>query len=104
MAETLPPMTQEELLKALGNDTWKSYVYIGKAGDKGWRVARAAEAFLARVRAYLVKKADLLDGTEIEKNKPGIVFGWGAKPVKYLTQAQCKDLLIVMEEITEAGE
>ena len=103
MAEQLPPMGGAELVAALKNSTWSSYLYVGKASDKGWKNAVTAEGFLARVRVYQARDKDALDGSGISvtAGKPGVVFGWGETPVKRLTKTQCADLGTVMQAIVD---
>ncbi len=54
MAETLPPLSTSELLTALDNPHFSSYIFMGAKSEKGWLVARAAHELLPALRIYRV--------------------------------------------------
>ena len=106
MAEVLPPLTVQDLRDALANPNFKSYVYIGSAGDPAWNLAKSAQKMLAAVRVYLVTSKALADQVRaefhVEPQYVGIVFGWVLDVSAKLLPAQAADFLTLAEAINNA--
>ena len=106
MAEELPPLTVQNLLDALANPNFKSYVYIGSATDRAWNLAKSAQNMLAGLRVYLVTTKVLGDQVrarfQVEPQFVGIVFGRGTDVKGKLPPAQTEDFLTLCEAINNA--
>lgn len=105
MAESLPPLTLDDLLTDLDNPHFSGYVYIGKAADKGWAVAIGAQDFIPAVRVYRAdpKVADEVRAEfDAAKKDVGLVFGWKRDVKRKLTQAETEDALTVMNAIWDS--
>lgn len=103
MSETIPPMTWEDLQKALRIDSWKSYIYIGDAGDRGWEIAQLAHNLVPRLRVYLATDPEELKKGGLAVTQPGIVFGFDDSPYKYLSKREAEDLATLVTAVAEAG-
>lgn len=105
MAESLPPMTLEELLAALENPHFSSYVYFGKEADKGWKVALAAQRYVPCLRVYRVSdslKKDVRNKFDVTGAKSGVVFDFGTRVKATLTRTQTEKPLLVFDIIRGA--
>jgi hypothetical protein len=107
-AHSLPPVTVEEVQRAIDDPSFSVYVYVGKASDRGWKVADFAFGLLARLRIYrAVSHGNLdpawLDARRSNGAKPrGIVFGWDAVVDRYLDKAETESLEVVLKAIRDA--
>ncbi len=104
MAETLPPMTIEQLRNALENPHFRSYVYIGNETDVGWRMAIAAQKILPALRVYRVAMS-MAKVVRSEFTVPdicvGIIFGWTTDIKRTLAAAEAEDFLTLTEAIAK---
>ena len=102
MAETLPPLTANDVQGPLVDPTFSVYMYVGEETDDGWENAMLAFGLLARLRIYLVKDISLINAWVGQEKPAGIVFGWDDKPKRLLTQKEADDFKIVLKAIQEA--
>jgi len=102
MAETMPPVTADDLRKYLENESFSVYLYLGREADKGWKYARIVYGLLARLRIYLVEDPELVKEWTANRDPRGVVFGWGPEPKRYLSGAEAEDLETFLEAITQA--
>lgn len=106
MSDSMPPLTLAQMLDILSNPNFKTYLVIGKANDRAWKVGQAAERLMAGIRSYLVKadaKDEIIDHFGITpKTRVGIVFGLSADVKNTLTTKQAEDFLTVATAIEEA--
>ena len=102
MAETLPPLTIDDIREPLKNKTFSVYLYIGNKGDEGWDNARLAFGLLPRLRIYLVKDVSLISEFVGQKKPKGIVFGWTQTPKRLLNKKEAEDFKIVLKAIQKA--
>lgn len=102
MAETLPPLTADDIRGPLKDPTFSVYIYIGEKKDEGWDNARLAFEFRTRLRIYLVKDIALVKEWVGQKKPKGIVFGWDDKPKRFLNKKEAENFKVVMKAIREA--
>jgi hypothetical protein len=105
MAETLPPMTLDELNTALDNPHFSTYVYIGAENDKGWKMALAIFKLLPALRIYRVASssaATIRQTFNVPNTHVGVVFGWDREVKETLTKAKSTDFFAVSSAITNA--
>jgi len=105
MAETLPPLSIEQLNDALVNPHFSTYVYIGKQSDNAWKLALAAQRLLPALRVYCVAKsiATLLRREfEVPAQHVGVVFDWVDNVKVTLTKSKATDFLTLVQAITDA--
>lgn len=104
MPEKYPDeITLAGLQTALPHPDWTSYLYVGRASERGWKEARFLEFLMPAYRAYLIpesKRGDLaLLG--LPTNAKGVVVGPGGAPVKTLSSAKARDMIAVANAIAE---
>jgi hypothetical protein len=105
MAETLPPLTAEQLRAALQNPSFSSYIYVGSDADDGWKAARAVHNLLPAVRIYLALDSRLIqEWLAGDPAAKGIVFGWGATVRRYLNEDEAGTFLTVLSAIQDARQ
>jgi hypothetical protein len=105
MAETLPPMTLNQLDAALANPNFSSYAYIGRKSDVGWKLAVGAQGYIPAVRVYLVGdavKQAFRQAYGVGPQKAGIAFDFQKNAKIQLTKKQCEDALTVLNSIRDA--
>jgi hypothetical protein len=102
MAETLPPLTADDIRGPLNDPTFTVYLYIGKEEDEGWDNALFAFGLLPRLRIYLVRDVSLIGEFVGQKRPKGIVFGWNQTPKRLLNKKEAEDFKIVLKAIQEA--
>ncbi len=102
MAETLPPLTADDVRGPLVDPTFSVYMYVGEETDDGWENALLAFGLLARIRIYLVKDISLIKEWVGQKKPRGVVFGWDDKPKQLLNKQEADDFKIVLKAIEEA--
>ena len=103
MAETLPPLTTDDIKNYLNDDSFTVYLYIGNKKDKGWKIAMLAYGAIPSLRIYLVKDIGLIREWVGDKNPKGVVFGYDDIPRVFLNKAQAEDAIKVFDAIYEAG-
>jgi hypothetical protein len=105
VAESLPPLTTDELLTALDNPHFISYLYFGAANDAGWKVAIGAQRFSPGLRSYRIaaeKQAEVKRALKINGNPKGALLDFGRSVVSKLNKAQAEDPLYVLDEVAKA--
>lgn len=102
MAETLPPLTIDDIRGPLKNPTFSVYIYIGEKDEEGWESAEMAFKYRTRLRIYLVHDAGLVAEWTKQEDAKGIVFGWDEKPKRILNKSEADDLKTVLKAIREA--
>jgi hypothetical protein len=102
MAETLPPLTTNDIKNYLNDDSFTVYLYIGEEGDQGWDNARLAYGVLPKLRIYLVREINLIEKWVENEKVKGIVFGWDDKRFESLDEQQANDFKIVLTTIQKA--
>jgi len=105
MAETVPPLTIEQLEDSLNNQNFSSYVFIGAEEDTGWKMAIAAQKILPALRVYRIDQemaAAVKAKFNVTDDQVCIVFGWVMDVKEMLTQEQAEDFLTVTDAITKA--
>lgn len=102
MAETLPPLTGEDIRGPLKDPTFTVYMYVGDEGDEGWDNALIAFGLLARLRIYRVIDISLIKEWTGSKRPTGIVFGWDETPRRLLSKREAEDLRTVLTAIQDA--
>ena len=100
--EECPPLTADDLQRALSNPTFSSYFYIGADDEEGWSNAQIVYGLFSRIRVYLVKDPTIITQWTDGKRPRGIVFSWGDKPKQYLNKAETEDLKSVVTAIKNA--
>ena len=76
MAESLPPMSMEDLDEALKNPHFSSYVYIGREDSEGWAVAKDLQFNLPALRIYRVDAAletEIRNKCQVPAGQVGVV-------------------------------
>ena len=107
MAESLPPMSVEDLDEALANPHFSSYVYIGPEDSEGWAIAKDMQFNLPALRIYRV---DTTVETEIRNKfhapagRVGLVFDWTTNLKKTLSPAEAEDFSLLLKAINAARE
>lgn len=104
MAETLPPLTADDVKGPLKDPTFTVYMYVGNESDEGWDNALLAFGLLARLRIYLVKDISSIKEWVGTKKPRGVVFGWDDIPVRFLNKAEAEDAKTVLKAIVEAAK
>lgn len=102
MAETVPPLTSQNIEDDLVNLDFAVYLYVGNETDLGWKFARTAFKLIPRLRIYLVKDRSQIAKWAGNTNPAGIVFGWGEKVHLYFSKAEAENLQLVLDTIAEA--
>jgi len=102
MAETLPPLTANDIRGPLKDPTFSVYLYVGSEEDIGWENAEIIFGLLSRLRTYLVKNINLIQEWVGTEKPSGVVFGWDDKVAKLLNKEETDDLKTVLNAITEA--
>ena len=105
MSDSLPPLSVDELKEILKNPNFKTYLVLGKAADKAWKLGLAAQNMLAGMRAYLVKpdaQSDVRSAFGVSSGQIGVVFGRSTRVKKKLTKKQAEDFLTVVDSINNA--
>ena len=105
MAETLPPMTIEQLKDALKNPNFSTYVFIGDEGHTGWKMAMGAQKILPALRVYRVDNsvAGLVKNEfSVNESHIGIVFDWTTDVKQTLSEAEATDYFILTEALINA--
>jgi hypothetical protein len=103
MAETLPPLTANDIRKYLNDDSFTVYLYIGNKKDRGWKIAMLAYGAIPKLRIYLVKDIGLIREWVGQKNPKGVVFGYDDEPKSFLNKAQAEDAIKVFDAIYKGG-
>ncbi len=102
MAESLPPLTADDVEKDLQNPTFSAYIYIGAEADRGWQVAQVAFGLLPRLRIYRAAQPGLVSRWLHDQTNRGIVFGFDAQPKRELSQADTDDVVAVLNAVNDA--
>jgi hypothetical protein len=102
MAETVPPLTTQDIENDLTNPTFAVYLYVGNAGDPGWENAEIAFGLIPRVRIFLIKDITAIAKWIGTERPAGVVFGWGDKVFQLLNKAEAADLKTVVKAIQRA--
>ena len=105
MAEILPPLTTDEFATALVNPNFKTVLVLGQAGDRAWKVAKAAQRLLPGVRCYLAKgeaARELRALHDVPRSRPTAIFGLEGELSTTLTKKRAEDFLDVAEAVAEA--
>ena len=104
MAETVPPLTMDQLVDSLNNKNFSSYVFIGADTDTGWKMAIASQKILPALRVYRINQemaAEVKARFNVTNGRVSIVFGWVADVKDMLTKEQAEDFLTVTNAITK---
>jgi hypothetical protein len=105
MAETLPPMTLEQLHAALENPHFRSYVYFGKKTDRGWKVAVRSQEVMPALRVYLVAPSmagEVRREYGVPPSHVGMVFGFGTTVKSTLPKSKAEDMFALTDAIIAA--
>ncbi len=105
MAESLPPLTAQQLADALANPNFSDYVYFGLDGDKGWKVAVLAQSLIPALRVYRVApemQEEIREQLELAENVAGAVFGWDERVRDRLTKSQAGNAMRVIDALQAA--
>lgn len=78
------------------------YVYIGKKGDDGWKIAKTACALFAMTKPWLVSDVAALRTWVPAGSPKGVVFGFDGEPDNLLSEAEVVILKIVRNALTNA--
>jgi hypothetical protein len=106
MAETLPPMTLEQLHAALENPHFRSYVYFGKKTDRGWKVAVRSQEIMPALRVYLVAPSmagEVRNEYGVPPSHIGMVFGFGTTLKSTLPKSKAEDMFALTDAIIAAS-
>jgi hypothetical protein len=107
MAETL---RYESLVERLADPNFKTILFLGPEGDDGWLLARAAEANLPGVRAYLVgahpdddppTPAQVRAAFSMPRGHLGVVVNREGDEYFTLSAAESRDFLTLVETVAE---
>ena len=102
MAETLPPLTADDVKGPLKDPTFTVYMYVGNESDEGWDIAQTAFEYVAKLRIYLVRDISLIKEWVGLKRPKGIVFGYDDQPQRFLNRQEADDLKTVLRAIRDA--
>ena len=104
MAESIPPLTTNDVEKDINNPTFSVYIYIGQDTDSGWENAQIVFGLLPRLRIYRAAQGNVVSKWLSDASKRGIVFGFDPEPRRLLSQAEADDLKAVLNAITSARD
>jgi hypothetical protein len=104
MAETVPPLTADDIERDLINPTFAAYLYVGEETDPGWENAEIAFGLIPRLSIYLIKDRPAIAKWVGNKKPAGVVFGWDDKVSRFLNAKEAADLKTVVLAIQEAME
>lgn len=107
MAESLPPMSMEDLDEALKNPHFSSYVYIGPEDSEGWAVAKDLQFNLPALRIYRVDgtfESETRNKYQVPAGRVGVVFDWTTNVKKTLTTAEAEVFSALLKAINAARE
>ncbi len=105
MAESVPPMTVDELLKALDNPHFSSYLYFGSAREAGWNTAIGVQRFTPGLRVYRLtgeEAGEVKKKLGISGNPKGVVLDFQRGVIARLNKPQAEDALKIMDEVARA--
>ena len=102
MAETVPPLTTQDIENDVTNPTFAVYLYVGGEADPGWENAEIAFGLIPRLRIFLIKDITAIAKWIGNKRPAGVVFGWGDKVFQFLNKAEAEDLKTVVQAIQGA--
>ena len=96
----------QQLVDALLNENFKSYVYIGSPSSDAWALAKSAQLMLAGVRVFCVPDPQLGNQVraqyQVAAKFVGIVFGLDDTVKQTLLQAEADDFLALTTAIANA--
>jgi hypothetical protein len=102
MADTVPPLTADDLERDLLDLDFAAYWYIGKETDRGWKFARTAFALIPRLRIFLIEDHSHITKWVADKKPAAIAFGFDDTIHSFLNKKQAEDLQFVLDTIMDA--
>lgn len=102
MAESVPPLTTQDIEDDLQNPTFAVYLYVGSEDDPGWENAEIAFGLIPRLRIFLIQDITAIAKWVGNKRPAGVVFGWDDTVFQMLNKSEAADLKTVIKAIQAA--